>query len=1244
MLHLNKLDDNQKKAVQQTDKHLYVSASAGTGKTEVLAQRYIHLLDLKKVSVGNILAITFTDKAAHEMKKRIFQAIISRITKAPNTKERSYWLQIKNNFRDANISTIHGFCSRLIREYSSDVNLDPEYTIIDSSELEYELSIWIRNKVVESLRNDNSQHNPTDKLIGDLLNVFTYSELKNIISTLILNYYILNNIIIPFYHQFQNSNEYLSYLKTLITNERINQIHKLKSHRGFIELSQTKSPFSDFYRNDESRKSPLTKFLIQLEEIISSINREIIPDNLKIIYEINKYKNDKKTDALVWSQDEINDIISTVDRSLSPVRWFLSKELFALNDYNQDEIDFDTIHKLIELYQGWISILKKNYRDTNLGKWLNRSVLTYDDLQYLALDLLSDDENTLNPLSINKQIRSKYKYIMVDETQDIDYVQKKIITTLVNIQENDPNLFIVGDSKQSIYKFRGANISDFHELQNNIKNNNNDTHELTINYRSHPSILQFVNLVFTHLMPEQIEDFEALYPENIRVYEDNTSIDTLKQNVEIILHNDDKENEAQNIAHKILSLVNSSDNAFHIEFKDIAILFRSMTDILDYEKVLIDYGIPYTITDTRGFFHQQEIKDCLNILKYLEYPSDELILCALLRSPFCGLSDESIFWLTHSEGYKINSIYSGYYNFSANDNLSQKEKNKLLYFNSWMHKLLLEKDRMHIYELLEKTMENSGYMHILSSFSNKQQAIRNIKDFIQIIKSFENQKSWTLFEIVSYIENHSNNINSLSQEEHQENKITITSIHKAKGMEYPVVILPNLDRQSNFNKDSLIIDHHHGLALKTFDINSMKNTSGQLFNYLRELDKKKEVAENKRLLYVAMTRAKNILILSGKIPKHNYTIYDTQANFLNYILDSLNSKNNSLLKWTNSLVTLEKNTLTQKNFSFDNLNIMLHKNYRISNITQANNIIESNQINIDKSLKYINMEFHKPQTNLSASALLVYNKCPRKFYYKYIQKIKEAQNTLGPYKSPPTDILDAPIEEYHLLQEKIPLNLIGNIIHKLLEIYNQDNHSLTKILEKFLDQIKLSTLASPANKTYINEKLQNNLNQFVHSELFTEINHAQQNYPKEHHNEFPFILKIDSTIIQGSIDKIYKMDNNLVKILDYKTNNFKDKHKIQSELLDKKITYKLQMEIYYLVAKYFFNEQLNANYYFFDINESTNAFSEKNSNTKTILNDLKSTITKINKNLHQDNFPTNPTHQDCLFCGYWMCESRIKKS
>lgn len=482
--------------------------------------------------------------------------------------------------------------------------------------------------------------------------------------------------------------------------------------------------------------------------------------------------------------------------------------------------------RLIELNRYIFSIYKA-VRDGYEAYKKKKALLDFNDLIIYAKKLLKE----------NKAVRSYYhkiiKYLLVDEFQDTDFHQREIIFSLAG---KNTRLFIVGDSKQSIYRFRGADVSVFEDTRRLLEKKG-DYIELNTNMRSLPQNIDFINNLFGRVMGRERdnkEDYECAYTGLQAGRKEDIDKPTIQfLNVPV----DDEDNaekirrkEAGLIAGKILELQGNG-----IQFKDIAVLFRAMTDVKLYEDALRGANIPYYVIAGSGFFARQEIKDILNYLKIIDNPKDYIAMAGVMRSPMIGLDDNELYrW-------------------------SKDKQPPPLYAEL--------KDKITISRLIQEIIRRTNYKAVLASQYMGEQKISNVDKLIDTARRFERKGIFTLTDFIEYLNelvvNEAREGEAAVAEE-ESNVVKLMTIHKAKGLEFPAVIIPDVHRRARPVWSPVLFDRKFNwLGIKVKDKDG-ERAEPNMRKLIREEIERKELAESKRLLYVASTRARDYLIYSGR--------------------------------------------------------------------------------------------------------------------------------------------------------------------------------------------------------------------------------------------------------------------------------------------------------------------------------------------------------------------------------------------
>ena len=842
------------------DKDIVIRAGAGTGKTFTLVQKYVHELMRKKddayLTVDNLAAITFTEKAAEEMKSKIRDALSTKIEEISRKLEQNGALgdydllstanldesYFKDSVEDkkllahligqrqklagAYISTIHSFSARLIKEIPVASGVDPSFSIIEEETADELLEECASNTVLKLLRQSDTEVSNLVMAVG--FNYDPNSLVGGIVKTMpLLRAAGASPVMLE--------KELDEYLKTLpqkadvarqkikgLTPKLLEQKKVTKAHKLGLMLTEPDFlPDSSCSLDDAKR----------LEG--------------KALWVTPKSNNEGKSHELLGIEAAalLRDIIAPVieRESAKAAKAFLRVADETLQEYGRRK--------------------KQN------------SFLDFDDLQEIALKLLQNNSGVLD------SYRENLARIMVDEYQDTNELQYKIITLLA--PPGDNRLLVVGDAKQSIYGFRGADYSVFEKTASEIEGKGGGSFTLNISRRSTPPLISYSNSFFATLMADK-EKFSVPF---IKKRDDLTPHRIDKVNSPAVFRvatgNDDANAKERRLTEALAigdligeitgkggkTIVTKEGEIRPVRLGDIAILLQNFSNISIYESALRFLGIDYTVVKGRGFFDTLEIRDFANLLSSLDYADDKLAFMSVLRSPFAGLSDNALLAICRDNKGKWRDPHKTI----AGDikkiiNLNAVERNKLEFFSVRFKNWRNLKDRLTVAELLEMIIEESGYLAIMTSRLHGEQKLANVLKLIEQARQYEADGRVGLVNFVSFINRAiegERKENQADISDSEVNSIKIMTVHQSKGLEFGVVILPDISAGDHSQKGIVAFHGHTGLAAKLYDAPTGQWIKGVRFDEVATAEKEARLAEKKRLLYVAMTRARDLLYICG---------------------------------------------------------------------------------------------------------------------------------------------------------------------------------------------------------------------------------------------------------------------------------------------------------------------------------------------------------------------------------------------
>jgi len=494
----------------------------------------------------------------------------------------------------------------------------------------------------------------------------------------------------------------------------------------------------------------------------------------------------------------------------------------------------------------------------------NRALLDFDDLQERTLYLFERRTEVL------EHYRKKFKRVLVDEFQDINGLQKKLIYFLASPGEG--RLFIVGDPKQAIYGFRGGNVEVFHEARADIEKNSGKCFHLRTNYRSCPELVEFSNGWFSRYSANIFTEDDVCDADSAP--SGGPAVESITFFNEELSADDARFKEATLIAARIMEIVTSAgfmvrdgDAVRRVNYGDIVILFRKFTALPIYESALVSAGLPYMVHKGFGFYRSQEVSDILSLLSYIENSSDPLSWVSALRSPLAGCSDEMILRLRRdAKGKLIDPIIYLDGKKPSLKGADPMDVEKFIEFTGWVRELIAVKDKMTISELVEAVLEKSRISGILGAQPDGLQKVANVLKLIEAARSMEHGSEATLKNFLrrtaAFVET------GVDEPQAQvavgtEEMVRLMTIHQSKGLEFPVVILADINSAGGPKPQPVIFHPKRGLAVKYVDKERLSSHKGAVFEEVNRLIEEKESDDEARLFYVACTRARDRLILSG---------------------------------------------------------------------------------------------------------------------------------------------------------------------------------------------------------------------------------------------------------------------------------------------------------------------------------------------------------------------------------------------
>ncbi|NLV27992.1 MAG: UvrD-helicase domain-containing protein [Methanomicrobiales archaeon] len=841
----------QHEAISSHNTSVIVSAGAGTGKTYVLVQKYLDLLKTfgaenpdknSRISVQNILALTFTDKAAAEMKERIRNEM--------DKKDGNFWERSRLEFLLAPVQTFHSFCASVLREFAFEAGLEPSFIVLDQQEASRILSLSLKKLI----------HTPNE---GE--------NVKALISTLsIIGEKNLEEMIRYLYVRSEDAETFFSHLKkdpeTVIARwqdeirlfkER--EVTNIKNNPAFSGMVTSLLAYALMdVPGDDKAMIYLQKVKPYLELLIAPGTPEDFLD-VALLFTKEQLRGGIKDN---WSED----ILSELKAENKNLKEWLKKNTHAIAG-----LSFDKESDYSHLTLRFISDLEKTFRlfcEIVREEKLKSGGLDFSDLIKYTRKLFLEKHDL-----VASYYRSRYRFILIDEFQDTDPVQYEIVSTIVGDPSPAVNsLFIVGDPKQSIYLFREADVSRFKDAREFITSSCIGKNiSLDICFRSSPPVVSFVNTLFSHLFNSADKPWEFTY-DPITVSDERSDH---KGTITLLLAREDSEpDEYEAISGHIKKIIEEKTEVYEegvrdengkrtfslrpADYGDITILVERRTHLGRLIHALACRNIPYYVHKGTGFYNRQEILDLISLLSFLYRPYDDIHLVGLLRSPYFGFSDLMILKISREKG---TCFFDKLEKFGQHD-IEIAKVHTLL--STWQK----NSGRVRIVTLIQSVLIESGVLSVYGGLVEGDQILSNIDKLLEIIRIREDIGSYHLTSLVTDLSD------ALDREEEEGeamiddpnmNAVRIMTVHASKGLEYPICIIAEMSAAPNLKQGPILLDSKRdllGLVLPDPD-QDLQPSKTPIYSLLKKEFNDRLLEEKKRLLYVALTRAADHLIMSG---------------------------------------------------------------------------------------------------------------------------------------------------------------------------------------------------------------------------------------------------------------------------------------------------------------------------------------------------------------------------------------------
>ncbi len=815
------LTDLQKAAARERKRDVAVTAGAGSGKTRTLVARHLPLL-AECGSPRKIVAITFTEKAAREMRNRIRQEIHGRIEKSPPAEE-AFWIGLEAQMDAARIGTIHSLCSEILRAHPAEAGLDPQFAVLEEGMMVVLRLQAARDALAWAVGQTEMQ---------PLFALFKASTLETLLEELVerrldLDTWLAGNAAHP-----GGSNPAVRRaLEGWLNDEQVAGI--LDELRDLRVRGQLASQGGD------KLAEMVVELLTCLDRAADSLGQGDLAIAGQALFTARRQHMRGNLGSKVSVKDAVKDLKERYDADLS---WLGGAEA---KDPPPNPVLDERMQQALPLFFDIYQRTRQNYL-CSLGQ---RGAIDFDTLEGAALALLKFP-------AIATRWQAEISAVLVDEFQDTNARQRDIVKALCGAEPG--RLFVVGDARQSIYRFRGADVTVFRGLQEEIRARGGLSIDLDLTFRTHRGLLSGLGDLLSRVMGTDSQPGNPYFVpySPLVAHRDAPPAGKLAPHVEFVLgvgtdSDSGRSAAAQALAQRLIELKTTGQIA---DWDEVTLLFRASTGFPAYEDAFEKACIPYVTTAGRGFYDRPEIRDVLNLLRALADPWDDLVLTGLMRSPAFGVSQTGLYRLRWQAGKKIALYQALQVDLSFLDEPDRLQASRardfLIELGPWV-------DRIPVAELLSRMLSFTDYRAILAG--NSSRLWRNLDKLVADARTSQIVQVGAFLEYLKTLKDVGAREGEAQAD--ADGAVRLMSIHKSKGLEFGVVVLADAARKGVNGSEMAYLLPETGLALRPDRLDEQPLA----YRYAKFVDQDQGEAENRRLLYVALTRAKDKVIISGHL-------------------------------------------------------------------------------------------------------------------------------------------------------------------------------------------------------------------------------------------------------------------------------------------------------------------------------------------------------------------------------------------
>lgn len=1182
-----KWTSEQKKVIDLRDRDILVSAAAGSGKTAVLVERIVNRIcvDNPPVDIDRMLVVTFTKAAAAEMRERVSRAIDSLKELKPDDENLQRQSTLVHN---ALITTIDSFCLFVVQNNFAQLNLDPDFRIGDQAELK----LMLKDALTQVFE-DNYAREDNEAFIN-LIDTYSKGRNDSAVRQMVEDIYYkagssswprkwMNSLLrlydIKSAKQLEDSEiikEIVDYSRVLL-EEAVQELTMAKdlasATPGLEKYALTLSEDIALFDGMADGMADVTGY-VGMQEFLNKIS-------FGRIAVIRKFDGDEKKKERVKS---MRDATKKKVDGIKQKYFGMSIELM----YEQLERQRPFVKELIRL--------SLEFYDAMEAVKTRKRVFDFSDIEHFALRILVD-EQTLEPTETAREFSKHFEEIMIDEYQDSNQVQEDILTAISREHQGVGNMFMVGDVKQSIYRFRMARPELFMEKYNTYTSDDSAHQRIDLhkNFRSRNEVLDFTNDIFYKIMAAdlgnvQYDDDAALYPgasypeETMRT--ELLLVDYKDEDLSEIIEDEDGDKvqiEALLIANRIRSLMENgmvtdkkTGQLRAVQYRDIVILSRSVATWGNtVAAVLKDCDIPAHVESNTGYFSSYEIQVILSMLRILDNPLQDIPMAAVLASPIVGMDDEELAQIRSA--FKGVSFAQAALSAMAGEDGYEDEKLKA--FALVFERLRGAVADTPIHELLYMMLDETGFYRYASAMPAGKRRRQNIDMLIEMAAAYEKTSYKGLFHFVRYIDiqqKYEIDYGEADTAGENDDVVRIMTIHKSKGLEFPVVFVSGLGKGFNTQdtKSDLVIHEKLGLGLVEKTKSPRTKRPSLIRNEIESRIKRENLGEELRVLYVALTRAKEKIILTGGLSnaQKSFEKYRGNVNANQPISFGQREGAGCYLDWIIPAMLSYPDKYTVSTVDATEFAARTAMDMAANDISRAQligHISAADETKAKELAEEFDFEYAYASDITKKSKYSVSELKHDSMVEKYDSTEREAERPKFLLEEKETYVPDFARDDEAgcaTNESKEPKNaagvnqgaLRGTAVHRVMEcldfkslcdIDTKDHVAVSAFVKKSMDEMLKKGLITDDMYRLTRPKL---IEQFISSDVAARM--AQADKRGDLYKEKPFVMDYEGVLVQGIID-VFWLENDKIVLLDYKT----DRVNAAKELIDR---YSTQLKLY----------------------------------------------------------------------------------